>query len=56
MIQRYSFEKYKFFDFVLTCRSHFDEPNSFSDESVYSFESLIVPYDMDGDFEDLQGL
>ena len=34
--------------------SQMDDASSFYEDSVYSFESLVVPYDMDGDFEDLQ--
>ena len=49
-LKRFYAVKSDFFFF----RSRFDEPASFSDESAYSFESLIVPYEMDGDFEDLQ--
>ncbi len=35
-------------------RSRTDDPSCFSDDSMYSFESLDVPYEMDSDFEEMQ--
>ena len=31
-----------------------DDASSFANDSAYSFESLIVPYEMEGEIEDLQ--
>ena len=39
---------------VFDAESPLEECSSFSDDSVYSFESLVASYDMEAGYEDLQ--
>ena len=39
---------------VFDAESPLEESSSFSDDSMYSFESLVASYDMEAGYEDLQ--